>query len=315
MTPLPRMIATAITICSILTTPASAVEPDQCRKVTFADTGWSDVTAITALATTILQGLNYETEIKPLTLPSTYNSLATDDVDVFLGQRMPLMKAYGEIYRDRVAIDVVRANLTGARYALATNKHGAVRGIKDLTDIATHKEALEGKIYAVEPESIANRILLEMVADDQFQLGTFEIVESSVQGMLAHLDRANKLSESMVFLAWEPHPVIAEMKPSWLTGGDDIFGPDQGTAEVQTITRQGYAGECQNVANILNNLFVTVEIQNKLIDEIFTQNTAPDIAARNWLKNNPEILTDWLNNVTTIEGNDPHSALRIFLDE
>ena len=74
----------------------SAIAParaDTCDSVTFSDVGWTDITATTAVATTILEALGYETETLVLSVPVTYSSLARGDVDVFLGNWMPTMEA------------------------------------------------------------------------------------------------------------------------------------------------------------------------------------------------------------------------------
>ena len=56
-----------------------------CERVTFSDVGWTDITATTAISTVILDALGYETDIKLLSVPVTYASLAKGDIDVFLG--------------------------------------------------------------------------------------------------------------------------------------------------------------------------------------------------------------------------------------
>ncbi len=71
---------------------AAAEEPMECRKVVFSDVGWSDISATTALASTVLQALGYQTETKILSVPVTYTAMSTDDVDVFLGNWMPTME-------------------------------------------------------------------------------------------------------------------------------------------------------------------------------------------------------------------------------
>ena len=48
-------------------TPALA----DCDAVTFSDVGWTDITATTAVATTILDALGYETEVLVLSVPVT----------------------------------------------------------------------------------------------------------------------------------------------------------------------------------------------------------------------------------------------------
>ncbi|WP_188715079.1 choline ABC transporter substrate-binding protein [Paracoccus acridae] len=289
--------------------PAFAAEPDDCRQVVFSDVGWSDITATTALASTVLQALGYETETKLLSVPVTYTALSTDDVDVFLGNWMPTMEADIAPYRDAGTVDTVRTNLTGAKYTLATNKAGADLGITDFGKIAEHKDALSGQIYGIEPGNDGNRLLLEMVAGDKFGLGTFEVVESSEQGMLAQVARASSADQPIVFLGWEPHPMNAQFEMTYLTGGDEVFGPDLGGAEVRTNTRQGYVTECPNVGKFLQNLEFTLPMENEVMGMILNDGQDPMEAAKEWLSANPDAATSWLDGVTTFDGNDAQAAL------
>ena len=84
--------------------------------------------------------------------------------------------------------------------------------------------SLGGKIYGIEPGNDGNRLIQSMIDSDAFGLKGFEVVESSEQGMLAQVARATKRDEHVVFLGWEPHPMNANLKMTYLTGGDDIFG-------------------------------------------------------------------------------------------
>ena len=84
----------------------------------------------------------------------------------------------------------MRANLEGAKYTLAVNRVAADLGIATFADIVTHADALENKIYGIEPGNDGNRLIMDMIAADAFGLTGFEVVESSEQGMLAQVDRA-----------------------------------------------------------------------------------------------------------------------------
>ena len=58
-------------------------------------------------------------------------------------------------------------------------------------------------------------------------------------------------NEPIVFLGWEPHPMNTNFEMTYLTGGDDVFGPNFGGATVYTNVRKGYlAGvpECRQAA-------------------------------------------------------------------
>lgn len=308
---LPR-IASALVLGASLAgaaTAAAAAEPDQCRSIVFSDVGWSDITATTALATTVLQALGYQTETKILSVPVTYTALSTDDVDIFLGNWMPTMEADIAPYRDAGTVDTVRTNLTGAKYTLATNQAGADLGITDFAQIAEHKDALGGQILGIEPGNDGNRLLLEMVAEDKFGLGTFEVVESSEQGMLAQVARADGAGRPVVFLGWEPHPMNARFELTYLEGGDEVFGPNLGGAEVRTNTRTGYVAECPNVGKFLENLEFTLQMENEVMGMILDDGQEPGAAAKEWLKANPEAAAPWLDGVTTVDGNDAQAAL------
>lgn len=304
-----RVIAAALAAATTMAAPALAQDSEECKSAVFSDVGWTDITATTAVATTILEALGYDTEIKILSVPVTYTALSTDDVDVFLGNWMPTMEADIAPYRDAGTVDTVRTNLTGAKYTLATNKAGADLGIDDFSRIAEHKDALDGKIYGIEPGNDGNRLLLEMVANDQFGMGTFEVVESSEQGMLAQVTRADSAGEPIVFLGWEPHPMNAAHELTYLEGGDDVFGPNLGGAEVLTNTRAGYVTDCPNIGKFLENLEFTLPMENEIMGAILNDAADPADAATEWLRANPEAPAPWLDGVTTFDGGDAAAAL------
>jgi glycine betaine/proline transport system substrate-binding protein len=284
-----------------LTAAASAAFAD-CDTITFSDVGWTDITATTATATTVLEALGYATETKILSVPVTYTSLAAGDLDVFLGNWMPTMEADIAPYREAGTVDTVRANLEGAKYTLAVNQAAADLGIGDFADIATHGDALDGRIYGIEPGNDGNRLILDMIAADAFGLGGFEVLESSEQGMLAQVSRADRRGEPIVFLGWEPHPMNASFELAYLTGGDDWFGPDFGGATVLTNTRAGFVADCPNVGTLLENLEFTLEMENEIMGAILNDGTDPGAAAAAWLKENPGVLDAWLVGVTTKDG-------------
>ena len=298
------------TTLSALALLAAAPAFADCGKVTFSDVGWTDITATTAATSVVLQALGYDTDIKVLSVPVTYTSLAGGDVDIFLGNWMPTMEADIAPYRDAKTVDTVKANLYGAKYTLAVNKAAADLGIKDFADIAAHKDALEGKIYGIEPGNDGNRLIMDMIKDNAFGLTGFEVVESSEQGMLAQVARADRKGEPVIFLGWEPHPMNANFEMSYLTGGDDWFGPDLGGATVYTNTRAGYVTECANVGKLLTNLEFSLAMENEIMGAILNDGTDPDKAAAAWLKANPDALGPWLDGVTTMDGGDAMAAVK-----
>jgi glycine betaine/proline transport system substrate-binding protein len=304
------MMTLKTTLSALALATAAGPALANCESVTFSDVGWTDITATTAATTVVLEALGYETETKVLSVPVTYTSLAAGDIDVFLGNWMPTMEADIAPYREAGTVDTVRANLTGAKYTLATNAAGAALGITSFGTIAEHADALDETIYGIEPGNDGNRLILDMIEADAFGLSGFEVKESSEQGMLAQVSRADRREEPIVFLGWEPHPMNANHDMTYLIGGDDWFGPDLGGATVYTNTRAGYVEECPNVGKLLTNLEFTLAMENEIMGAILNDGTDPEEAASAWLKANPGVLDGWLDGVTTQDSGDAMAAVK-----
>lgn len=297
-------------VLSIAAVPAFAT----CDTIRFSEPGWTDITATTAATTLVLEALGYQTETQMLSLPVSFAGLANNELDVFLGLWLPTMEADIAPYRAAGTIDTLRTNLEGAKYTLATNAAGAALGIKDFSDIAKHKDALEGKIYGIEPGNDGNRLILDMIDGGAFELKGFEIVESSEAGMVSEVKRAVDSDKPIVFLGWEPHPMNAAFELTYLTGGDEVFGPDFGGATVATTTRKGYVAECPNTGKLLENLSFTLAMENQIMASILNDGAEPRDAARAWLQANPDQWHGWLAGVTTLKGEDGLAAVTAALN-
>ena len=166
------ILGVALTLGGFNLTLDSAMA-DACEEIRFADVGWTDITATTAVATSILGALGYDTDVKVLSVPVTYTSMANGDIDVFLGNWMPTMEADIAPYRDAGEVEIVGVNLKGAKYTLAVNQSLADAGLRDFGDIAKFQDQLDGKIYGIEPGNDGNRIILNMIKDNAVGLGDF----------------------------------------------------------------------------------------------------------------------------------------------
>jgi glycine betaine/proline transport system substrate-binding protein len=311
LTRLAAAAALGLAFSAPLAAPAAAqAEPASCNLVRFSDVGWTDITATTALTSRVLQGLGYKTKAEVLSVPVTYQSLKNKNIDVFLGNWMPTMEADIKPFLEDKSVETVRVNLEGAKYTLAVPAYTWEAGLKDFKDIARFRKELAGKIYGIEPGNDGNRLILGMVKDNNFDLKGFEVVESSEQGMLAQLERAIKRKQPVVFLGWEPHPMNTKYQIRYLTGGDDVFGPNLGGATVATNVRAGYTTECPNVGQLLKNLVFTLKMENEVMGLILFDNVEAGKAAERWLKANPKAWAAWLDGVKTVDGKPGLEAVR-----
>jgi glycine betaine/proline transport system substrate-binding protein len=304
-----RVVIGAALALGFVATSAQA-EDATCKKVRFADVGWTDIQVTTGTTQVILEALGYEAEVKTLSVPVAYASLKNKDIDVFLGNWMPSMTADVKAYMDDKSVETIGVNLDNAGYGLVVPQYVADAGVKGLADLAANKDKFSGKIYGIEAGNDGNRIITEMIAKPENKLTGYEIVESSEAGMLTQAEQAMKKKEWIIFLGWTPHPVMGEMKIAYLDGmGDSGFG----AATVSTNVRAGYATQCPNVGKLLKNLKFNLAMEGAMMAPVLKDGADPKATAKTWLKANPDAIKPWLEGVKTADGGDAAAAVKTAL--
>lgn len=294
----------ALGVC--LATPALAGDADSCKKVRFADVGWTDIQVTTGATSVVLEALGYEPEVSTLSVPVTLASLKNKDIDAFLGNWMPSMTGDIKPYLDDKSVEQIGTNLEGAGYGLVVPQYVADAGVKSLADVGAHKDQFEGKIYGIEAGNDGNRIIQTMIDDKKNNLDGFELVESSEAGMLTEAEKAMKDNKWILFLGWTPHPVMGDMKIHYLDGmGDSGFG----AATVYTVARTGYTAECPNAGKLLSNLKFDLSMEGQMMDPVLKNGADPKAVAKDWLKAHPDAAKAWLTGVTTFDGKDAAVAV------
>jgi glycine betaine/proline transport system substrate-binding protein len=295
-------IAAAVGLLLGLAGPARAADPASCRTVRFADIGWVDVSATTALTALILRDLGYTPKITELSVPATYQGLKDKSLDVFLGNWMPGMAADRKPFVDDKSVDVLGPNLEGARFTLAVPEYTYDKGLHDFADIEKFGKELGYRIYGIEQGNEGNQHVLDLIREKKFGLEKFQLVEGGEQAMLAQVEHAYHAKKPIVFLGWQPHPMNRRFKMAYLAGGDDTFGPEFGGAAAFTNVRAGYAAECPNVAKLLGQEKFSLAAEDSMMEAILDKKQDPARAAQAWLRANNAVLKIWLDDVTTFDG-------------
>ena len=309
-----KMKAVAILAAVAALAAQSALADDaSCKTVRFADVGWSDIAATTGMASVVLEGLGYKPTVTIASIPIAFAGMKKKQIDVFLGYWNPSMTPQIEPFVKDGSIKVLETpNLVGAKYTLAVPTYLFDKGLKTFADIAKFEKDLDGKIYGIEPGNDGNALIAGMIKDNKFGLKNFKMVESSEAGMLIEAQRKIKDQKAIVFLGWEPHPMNVQMKMSYLSGGDDIFGPNLGEAKVYTAIPPSYEKKCPNVYAFLKNLQYTTDIENQVMGPILKK-VKPNVAAKDFLKKNPGTVDKWLAGVTTLDGKPGLDAVKTAL--
>jgi glycine betaine/proline transport system substrate-binding protein len=302
-----------LAVLGVISTSTFAAEPDSCHNVRFADIGWTDISATTGVAATLFSGLGYNPTKTIVSVPISFAGLKSKQLDISLGYWSPVQTQMVEpLAKAKNLVVLERPNLVGAKATLVVPDYVAEGGIKSIADIAKYKKELDGKIIGIEPGSSANAKIQGMIDRNEFGLGDFKLVQSSEAGMLSEVQRDVRQKKWVVFLGWEPHPMNLQMKLTYLTGGDTVFGPNFGEAKVYTLVATDYMERCPNAGKLVSNLEFNTDMENHLMASIMDK-AEPNSVAKAYLKKNPQLLDKWLTGVKTFDGKDGLPAVKKYL--
>jgi glycine betaine/proline transport system substrate-binding protein len=307
-----RWAALAAVLLS-LAAGTEAAEPESCHVVRMSDPGWSDIGVTTAMAGTVLSALGYQQRVALLGVQVTFFALAHNEIDVFLGNWMPAQKTLVTPFLQAGSVDLLTANLEDGKFTLAVPGQIAEQGVHSFADLARFADRFDRRIYGIDAGSPANDNILRMLDQRAFGLEDWNIVESSEQGMLSQVQRAQRRDQWIVFLAWEPNPMNLRFHITYLDGGDRYFGPDFGHTTINTLTRKGFAAECGNLGRLFRQMHFHAADEDEVMNELAGHKIEAPLAAATYLRDHPDLLAAWLEGVTTRDGRDGLAAVQAAL--
>lgn len=280
----------------------AATDPASCHTIRMVNIGWTDNEVQNAVFSNIVTALGYTPKINLYAEEVAYAGLKNNQLDVFLDDWTPSMDSVTGPYEKAQQIDVIGPDLTGAKYTLVVPTYLYNEGLKTFADIAKFGPQLHYKIYGIEPGNDGNMHILQMIKDNKFGLGKFQLVQSSEAGMLSEVSRLYPKKEAIVFLGWEPEPMNITYSIQYLKGGAAYFGPNEGAATIYINTRHNYAQDCPNVGALLKAFNLPITAENSMMYDIQIKSQNPDAVAKAWLKANPDWVEKTLAGVDTTTG-------------
>lgn len=301
-------IILALALILILAPTFAANAATDATKVKFGYVDWPGVTVKTTVAAKILDYLGYQTDMKSLAVPVVFKGLANKDLDVFMGAWLPTMKSISEKYFNDGKIVAMTVNLNETIYTLAVPKYVWDAGCKSEADLNKFADKFKKKIIGIEPGNDGNQIVLDMIKNNTYDLKDWELVEGSTEAMMIAVGSAIKKKEWVCWLGWSPHWMNLAYEVKYLEDPKGVWGTEPEV--VKTLVWKGYADAHPNIALFFEQFHVTPDIQGHWIDEYSRQKKDPEKVAEEWIKNNLDVVDQWIYGVKAADGSRGRDALR-----
>ncbi|AND84615.1 glycine/betaine ABC transporter [Clostridium tyrobutyricum] len=247
---------------------------------------WAEGVALTNLASAILQDkMGYKVDMKQGEIGMVFTSLARGDMDVYLDGWLPVThKVYMDKYKGK--LENLGTSFENARIGLVVPSYMNINSIEELNDV---KDELDGKIVGVDAGAgmmkVTNKAIKEYNLD-------YKLLEGSEATMTAMLKKAEDKKEPIVVTGWKPHWKFATWDLKFLDDPKGVFGKAE---NIYTITRTGFEKDMPEVAQFLKNLKMNDKQLGSLMADIKNNsNKEPIDVAREWMKNNEELVNSWI---------------------
>ncbi|WP_366922955.1 ABC transporter substrate-binding protein [Metallumcola ferriviriculae] len=268
---------------------------------------WPGVTQKTYILKEVLDKLGYDVEINTYTVPLVIQGLSTGDIDAFAGT---WFETFGEALQKKIdngSIKVTSIQLEDALYKPAVPTYVFEAGVKSMADLNKYADKFNHKYYGIEPGNDGNQIMIDAVNNDTYNLGDWEVVESSTSGMLLQAKKLTDKKEWIVFSAWKPHWMNVVYDIKYLDDPEGLWGE---AAKVGTISSADFPEEHPNVNKFLEQFTITSDIQSAWILEYAKNERDPKEVATEWVSNNLDLVSQWLDGVVTVDGKDAQNVIK-----
>lgn len=269
--------------------------------VTFGTPPWPGLTVKTEITEQLLHALGYQTRVKKLGVPFIYRDLSSNKIDAYLGGWMPTEKQQLDPLLAKNEVVNLGSNLDGAILGLAVPDYVWKSGIHSVKDLTEHADQFDKKIYGIESGSEINNSVSAAIKKNDENMGQFHLVASSTAVMLTQVGRAISNHKPVVFMGWRPHWMNIEYNLRYLNGreGSSIA---RIKSKVLTIVSNDLANNQPNVKKLLDQVHIDTQTQSQWINDYSHKKGDLKKVAHRWLTHHPEVVSTWLEGVTTSQG-------------
>lgn len=281
--------------------------------VVFGTPPWPGLTVKTEITGQLLHALGYKTKTKKLGVPFIYRDLSSNKIDAYLGGWMPTEKQQLEPLLAKNQVVNLGPNLDGAVLGLAVPDYVWKSGIHSVKDLTEHADRFDKKVYGIESGSEINNSVSTAIKKNDENMGQFHLVASSTAVMLTQVKRAISQHKPIVFMGWRPHWMNIAFNMRYLKGRKNS-SIARINSKVLTIVSNDLANKQPNVKQLLEQIHIDTKTQSQWINDYSHKKGDLKKVAGRWLTNHPEIVSTWLEGVTTSQGGPADAAYRQAFD-
>lgn len=255
---------------------------------------WEEGIAYTHLAKVVLEDkMGYDVTITASDVAPAYASVAAGDMDAFMETWLPtLHKDYIEKYGDDLTDlgHVYEGTLSG----LAVPQYMLDAGITTVSDLLSEEamSKLDKTITGIDAgagimSTTENKLMPSYGLTD----AGYSLMASSGPAMMAALKDAYESEEWIVVTAWKPHSMFGYFDMDFLEqDGEQVWG----AGNIHITGRKDVKEDKPELAQFLSNMQLTTAEVGSLMVAIAESSASEEEAAREWLKDNMEVVEDWI---------------------
>ena len=271
----------------LVSTLATACGGGNSKTLAIADIGWTENTAISGLTKVLLEEeLGYEeVTIRTSDLHSVFQGVAKGNLDAFQDVWLPNQ-------RDKLASVEDNVEVLGYWYRGQTKQGIGVPTYMNTISLDQLNESEADLILGIEPSSV----IMERVFDKVIPAYGLnqKLVEASTEGMLKEVDKRYRNREDFAFVAWSPHWMNQRYDFRYLEDPKDAFGELNEAAQPSTIVNRSLR-DYDPVAYAFMKALTLTEDQINDLEDTINEAGDPLEGARQWAKNNRDVVQPWLD--------------------
>ncbi|UUX92958.1 glycine betaine ABC transporter substrate-binding protein [Methanoplanus endosymbiosus] len=231
----------------------------------------------------VLDANGYDVDLKVVDVGLAFQGIASGSGDFFVGAWLPTCHGqYYDKYKDDMVL--VSENMVGTRCGLVVPAYVDVNSIEELKD---HSDIFDSAIVGIEPG--AGIMKSTEIAAEEYGLD-YEVSSGSEVAMCTALKSALDKKEPIVVTGWSPHWMFVKWDLKYLDDPENVYG---GIEHITTFTREGFKDDYPELYEFLERYhWESSDMESIMLDV----NEGMDVteAASKWIKNNPDLVNEWL---------------------